>query len=102
MIRRPPDSTLFPYTTLFRSTAARHGAAHHSRAIAGDRPWHGGCTRPPAMKHLSTLLGSLSLALALGCAPIDDKCFCRQDLDPKSTRLNPVTATSRMPPSTRK
>src|SRR6266404_2452763 len=25
MIRRPPRSTLFPYTTLFRSAAARHG-----------------------------------------------------------------------------
>src|SRR2546426_9226568 len=24
MIRRPPRSTLFPYTTLFRSTALRH------------------------------------------------------------------------------
>src|SRR5436190_7670318 len=24
MIRRPPRSTLFPYTTLFRSDAARH------------------------------------------------------------------------------
>src|ERR1044071_10145264 len=24
MIRRPPRSTLFPYTTLFRSTGARH------------------------------------------------------------------------------
>src|SRR3712207_7121318 len=24
MIRRPPRSTLFPYTTLFRSAAARH------------------------------------------------------------------------------
>src|SRR4051812_49787012 len=28
MIRRPPRSTLFPYTTLFRS---RHGAAHRAR-----------------------------------------------------------------------
>src|SRR2546422_3446255 len=27
MIRRPPRSTLFPYTTLFRSLAARHLAA---------------------------------------------------------------------------
>src|SRR3712207_7073696 len=27
MIRRPPRSTLFPYTTLFRSTVARRGAA---------------------------------------------------------------------------
>src|SRR2546429_3542599 len=25
MIRRPPRSTLFPYTTLFRSAAERHG-----------------------------------------------------------------------------
>src|SRR5258708_24764543 len=25
MIRRPPRSTLFPYTTLFRSDAPRHG-----------------------------------------------------------------------------
>src|SRR5436309_11667709 len=26
MIRRPPTSTLFPYTTLFRSEAHHHGA----------------------------------------------------------------------------
>src|SRR2546429_6050595 len=26
MIRRPPRSTLFPYTTLFRSDQLRHGA----------------------------------------------------------------------------
>src|SRR2546422_8247557 len=32
MIRRPPRSTLFPYTTLFRSRA--HGAAH---ALNQDR-----------------------------------------------------------------
>src|SRR3712207_9096399 len=28
MIRRPPRSTLFPYTTLFRSLADRLGVAH--------------------------------------------------------------------------
>src|SRR3712207_7893820 len=28
MIRRPPRSTLFPYTTLFRSVAHRQGSAH--------------------------------------------------------------------------
>src|SRR3712207_7411985 len=27
MIRRPPRSTLFPYTTLFRSVLAKHGFA---------------------------------------------------------------------------
>src|SRR2546425_8210950 len=29
MIRRPPRSTLFPYTTLFRSNAFRHVSPHH-------------------------------------------------------------------------
>src|SRR5260370_22635193 len=31
MIRRPPRSTLFPYTTLFRSWAAGMGGAHQRR-----------------------------------------------------------------------
>src|SRR5690349_24160174 len=31
MIRRPPRSTLFPYTTLFRSRGADFGAAHIQR-----------------------------------------------------------------------
>src|SRR5947208_13236911 len=38
MIRRPPRSTLFPYTTLFRSTAARHRGCkpprHRAHGIA--------------------------------------------------------------------
>src|SRR5256885_10900193 len=34
MIRRPPRSTLFPYTTLFRSPAA--GRAPHSRNSRGN------------------------------------------------------------------
>src|SRR3712207_7435383 len=34
MIRRPPRSTLFPYTTLFRSARAR---AFHPGASGGDR-----------------------------------------------------------------
>src|SRR5256885_9813209 len=38
MIRRPPRSTLFPYTTLFRSGAAGPGRAH-------ARPWHGRAAR---------------------------------------------------------
>src|SRR5437016_7701438 len=31
MIRRPPRSTLFPYTTLFRSSDERHERCHHER-----------------------------------------------------------------------
>src|SRR5216684_6940524 len=36
MIRRPPRSTLFPYTTLFRSGRDAHGAG-----AGAPRPWHG-------------------------------------------------------------
>src|SRR3989442_11565431 len=36
MIRRPPRSTLFPYTTLFRSAAARSGPVRR-RLRAEDR-----------------------------------------------------------------
>src|SRR5947209_16231316 len=50
MIRRPPRSTLFPYTTLFRSgryqgadsTATRHRVAAHE-----DLPRHACCTAGP-------------------------------------------------------
>src|SRR5438132_3046470 len=34
MIRRPPRSTLFPYTTLFRSQVSGHGVAEHVRGHA--------------------------------------------------------------------
>src|SRR3989441_10020546 len=38
MIRRPPRSTLFPYTTLFRSGAARHALQLGDEAqVAGHR-----------------------------------------------------------------
>src|SRR6266487_5640107 len=35
MIRRPPRSTLFPYTTLFRSCSRRRGARPGPRQPAG-------------------------------------------------------------------
>src|SRR3712207_8708500 len=35
MIRRPPRSTLFPYTTLFRSIALRYGAVPVVRRTGG-------------------------------------------------------------------
>src|SRR2546430_4061220 len=37
MIRRPPRSTLFPYTTLFRSAWAKT-----STALRGDQAWKAG------------------------------------------------------------
>src|SRR3712207_7447711 len=48
MIRRPPRSTLFPYTTLFRSRLADARAeaevddAHVVLLLVGDRPVDGG------------------------------------------------------------
>src|SRR2546427_7441985 len=41
MIRRPPRSTLFPYTTLFRSIHRQHAARLVVRAFRRDRPYRG-------------------------------------------------------------
>src|SRR6267142_5246724 len=38
MIRRPPRSTLFPYTTLFRSNRGRGSPHAHDRRAAPPRP----------------------------------------------------------------
>src|SRR5256885_7987844 len=49
MIRRPPRSTLFPYTTLFRSGAAsgtRRARWRGERGLAADRR----CLGPPRLR----------------------------------------------------
>src|SRR5256885_3104946 len=47
MIRRPPRSTLFPYTTLFRSPDTRGGPARGRRD--GTRSgWRAGVPSPPS------------------------------------------------------
>src|SRR3712207_6851588 len=52
MIRRPPRSTLFPYTTLFRS-GREHRASARTRLDQADRKADGGLDRrhPPARGH---------------------------------------------------
>src|SRR3712207_8198586 len=40
MIRRPPRSTLFPYTTLFRSPSSEPGLAHFWQLFVKPA-WHG-------------------------------------------------------------
>src|SRR3712207_8854001 len=53
MIRRPPRSTLFPYTTLFRSNAAYQGeSVEKFEEISGERVEHTFRTNIIAMFHL--------------------------------------------------
>src|SRR2546425_5132333 len=53
MIRRPPRSTLFPYTTLFRSSPAvldglvKQGLARYERVAAVRDPFAGLSSAPP-------------------------------------------------------
>src|SRR3712207_8154910 len=58
MIRRPPRSTLFPYTTLFRSRGRRHASARPvvgvGQPLARERPGDRGDVadvRPAAAAH---------------------------------------------------
>src|SRR3989442_13224842 len=38
MIRRPPRSTLFPYTTLFRSVMRSHGGKREGMSASSNHP----------------------------------------------------------------
>src|SRR2546421_4448236 len=42
MIRRPPRSTLFPYTTLFRSAEAPASRSSAPKSCAATAPWNRG------------------------------------------------------------
>src|SRR3712207_6921225 len=64
MIRRPPRSTLFPYTTLFRSRRPRKLALRTARELAravrhaARTPFHrSGCPRPPRRSAHAQLQG---------------------------------------------
>src|SRR2546422_5811974 len=74
MIRRPPRSTLFPYTTLFRSHAGRRRfppwAAPRRRRVRGSSPpGHGSKTRwtehSRSEEHTSELQSRLHLVCRL-------------------------------------
>src|SRR5215213_10907269 len=59
MIRRPPRSTLFPYTTLFRSRRRDAGAPGHERAARP--PWR----RARSEEHTSELQSLTNLVCRL-------------------------------------
>src|SRR3712207_9158717 len=62
MIRRPPRSTLFPYTTLFRSERRREAQDVAVRHGARDQPLLEGCRRDTGA-HLERGIEALLLAL---------------------------------------
>src|SRR2546427_6078632 len=74
MIRRPPRSTLFPYTTLFRSHVARSEAAAMSGGIL--------------VLHLAFEHVGDRLEAAMGVIRSADRLAGRVIEDRKSTRLN--------------
>src|SRR5438105_9977626 len=61
MIRRPPRSTLFPYTTLFRSTSPKSHAPHRA-ARPRARPSH---WRQRSEEHTSELQSRVDLVCRL-------------------------------------
>src|SRR3712207_7425627 len=87
MIRRPPRSTLFPYTALYRSR-------HRLQRLGDHRRGAGGTETLPA--HLGVDLDALQLAGGPGGGAdlglVDDAAALdareRPSLDRKSTRLN--------------
>src|SRR3712207_8300578 len=77
MIRRPPRSTLFPYTTLFRSTLFR------SVDLVGDRLGEGGVHRHVALVERRVLGVAEHRRSREAVQPVLD-----EPEDRKSTRLN--------------
>src|SRR3712207_7071391 len=81
MIRRPPRSTLFPYTTLFRSGGDRH-PAHPAQPRRGDEPGQVGDGAAADADH-DVGTGEAGVAERVPAAGGD-----LDALDRKSTRLN--------------
>src|SRR5256885_6152745 len=82
MIRRPPRSTLFPYTTLFRSAGHQHQAARLQGQVAEDA-WRVELLQRQDLAGNGPEDGGRAPVLVEG---VDTK--ARQPLDRKSTRLN--------------
>src|SRR3712207_8380747 len=76
MIRRPPRSTLFPYTTLFRSVDS-FGAAIGVY-----------CAARQLGKHAQIVLDEVNTSLRPICDCFSPEHGYPEDLDRKSTRLN--------------
>src|SRR2546430_7392668 len=88
MIRRPPRSTLFPYTTLFRSSAGEHPAL--GRKLRCDRR-HGGLQFPIGSTHVRRRhmpRDRKSTRLNSSHSQISYAVFC---LKKKKKKINPIS-----------
>src|SRR2546429_3156503 len=63
MIRRPPRSTLFPYTTLFRSPQAAFGQARKSAALRDPSPRASAIGKDRKSTRLNSSHGYISYAV---------------------------------------
>src|SRR5256885_11140453 len=83
MIRRPPRSTLFPYTTLFRSAAAA-GVPDHAGVVAHDQ--HD--LMPEVLKLAQLAEAHRMSEVNIGRGWVETLFDAEGPLDRKSTRLN--------------
>src|SRR3712207_7331965 len=100
MIRRPPRSTLFPYTTLFRSDEGRWNATGDRRGRRGVRGSHGGGRR---LRRLESFRGGARDGAPArrdgGCPAFRRGKAADRDVIRRAHVLTPVTPTSRIPSS---
>src|SRR5258708_28810598 len=92
MIRRPPRSTLFPYTTLFRSrgSAGRaFGELFASWEGGAQRRSGSGCLRPPSLRQGRTALDRSEEHTSELQSP--DHLVCRLLLEKKKINHQPHT-----------
>src|SRR3712207_8873457 len=91
MIRRPPRSTLFPYTTLFRSDVEHFVEAREGR-VAGDDLLAARDRRAIGLLQLEVVARHFQVVFRLGLehrVAVDRRVGAALDvLDRKSTRLN--------------
>src|SRR5260221_4283868 len=87
MIRRPPRSTLFPYTTLFRSQPARRLARDDAAQHDGAHDHHGVGIALAAVDELRKTDGATG-AIGLAQFVNDSKGDPKPMIDRQSPRLN--------------
>src|SRR2546427_7043244 len=85
MIRRPPRSTLFPYTTLFRSENRAHGGHGDEDEDQGRRQGPGDLQERVPVGRLG---GRGALAVPVANDDEQQEAFHQDEEDRKSTRLN--------------